>query len=233
MYWEFGGYGNGGTWTYAVAADPATNGGNYAEIVLTCIATGTSQVGDLQVNFSMLRGSPGFYVTLTMKHHAGNIATGLGEMRTNIYMAPDFNWMSVNNTLQRETGIGATSVPAFSAPQECALVTSGILAGTYDDKYKFCAYWGEERAWGWSSVNNAAAGVNSGTNIGIWYALASAEYYNGGPLKPELMDAPMVNMLNGGHYYMGADSNWAADEEWTRVQGPFFVYINNISNIDH
>ncbi len=235
LYWEYGGYGNGGTWTYAVVVDPAVGdathaAGDYAEIALTCNAVGTAQVGDLQVNFSMRRGSPGFYVTLTMKHHAGNIATGLGEMRTNIYFAPDFNWMSVTPTIQRELGIGATYAPAFFAPVECSLCTSGVNQGVYDDKYKFSALWGDERVWGWSSVNDAAHGVASGTNIGMWYALASTEYYNGGPMKPELMDAPMVNMLNGGHYYMGNDSNWTADENWTRVQGPFFIYLNNVSN---
>ena len=60
--------------------------------------------------------------------------------------------------------------------------------------------------------------------------LASAEYYNGGPMKPELMDAPMVNMLNGGHYYLGNDSNFGANEQWTRVQGPYFIYCNNVTN---
>ena len=44
------------------------------------------------------------------------------------------------------------------------------------------------------------------------------------------MDAPMVNMINGGHYYMGGDSNFGANEVWTRVSGPYFVYCNNVSN---
>jgi rhamnogalacturonan endolyase len=229
FYWEFGGYGSGGTWTYALASDPASNGGSYAEIVLTLLAAGSNQTGDLQVNFSMLRGSPGFYVTLTMKHHSGDIAEGLGEMRTNIYTAPDLNWMSVNNVIQREYGINATFVPAFDSPQEDSLCVSGVNKGLYDDKYKFSAKWGTERVWGLSSISDAANGVTSGQNVGLWYVLASTEYYNGGPLKPELMDAPLVNMLNGGHYYMGTDSNWTQDEQWTRVQGPFFIYLNNVS----
>ena len=230
LYWEYGGYGSGGTWTYSVVSDPATNGGAYAEVAFTCLASGANQTGDLQVNFSMLRGSPGFYVTLTMMHHAGDIAEGLGEMRTNIYIAPDFNWMSVSPTVQRELGIGSNFVPAFDSTKEDSLCISGVNQGLYDDKYKFSQFWGTERAWGWGSINDAAHGVSSGANVGIWNVLASSEYYNGGPLKPELMDAPMVNMLNGGHYYMGVDSNWAADEVWTRVQGPYFVYCNNVSN---
>jgi len=229
FYWEYGGYG-GATWTYSVVADPATNGGAYAEVAFTSVATGTAANGDLQINFSMLRGSPGFYTTLTMSHHSGDVACGLGEMRTNIYLAPDFNWMSVSPTVQRELGLNANFVPAYDSTQEDSLCVSGVNAGTYDDKYKFSQPWGTERVWGWSSVNDAANGVTSGQNVGIWYVLASSEYYNGGPLKPELMDAPMVNMLNGGHYSMGVDSNWGDNETWTRVQGPFFVYCNNVSN---
>jgi len=229
FYWEYGGFG-GSTWTYNVVVDPTTNGGSYAEVAFTSLATGTAANGDLQVNFSMLRGSPGFYTTLTMKHHAGDEACGLGEMRTNIYIAPDFNWMSVSPTVQRELGENATFVPAYDSTQEDSLCVSGVNAGTYDDKYKFSQLWGTERVWGWGSVNDPAHGVTTGQNVGIWYCLASAEYYNGGPLKPELMDAPLVNMLNGGHYHMGADSSWGADENWTRVQGPFFVYCNNVSN---
>ncbi len=228
FYWEYGGYG-GSTWTYNVVVDPSTNGGSYAEVAFTSIATGTAADGDLQINFSMLRGSPGFYTTLTMKHHAGDVACGLGEMRTNIYIAPDFNWMSVSPTVQRELGINSTFVPAYDSTQEDSLCVSGVNAGTYDDKYKFSQLWGTQRVWGWGSVSDPAHGVTSGQNVGIWYVLASSEYYNGGPLKPELMDAPMVNMLNGGHYHMGSDSSWAADENWTRVQGPFFVYCNNVS----
>jgi autotransporter-associated beta strand protein len=228
LYWEFGGYG-GSTWTYTDVVDPSTNGGSYAEVAFTSLASGTAAAGDLQVNFSMLRGSPGFYVTLTMTHHSGDIATGLGEMRTNIYIAPDFNWMSVSPVVQRELGIGAASVPSFDAPQECYLYTSGIDQGTYDDKYKFSQIFGTERVWGWGSINDPIHGVSGGANVGIWNVLASSEYYNGGPLKPELMDAPMVNMTNGGHYNMGSDSNWSANEQWTRVQGPYFVYCNNIS----
>src|SRR5665213_1349998 len=44
------------------------------------------------------------------------------------------------------------------------------------------------------------------------------------------MDAPMVNMLYGGHYYIGNDSEYGTDEAWTRVQGPYFIYVNCVTN---
>jgi rhamnogalacturonan endolyase len=221
FYWEFGGWG-GNPWVYSLV----TNNGSYAEVDLY---SDSASNGLVDVHFSMLRGSPGFYATPIYSHRPQDGAFGTGEERDNIYFAPYFNWMSVNDQVQRETGLNATYSPAFYSPQENSLVTSGVLQGTYDDKYKWSADFGVERVWGWSSVSDPAIGF-TGQNLGIWHVVASSEFYNGGPLKPELNDAPMVNMINGGHYYFGNDSGFAAGETWTRVSGPYFIYFNNVSN---
>ncbi len=221
FYWEFGGFG-GNPWVYNLVA----NTGGYAEVDLY---SDSATNGAVDIHFSMLRGSPGFFVTGIWSHRAQDAAQGTGEERDNIYIAPYFNWMSVDGPHDRELGLNYSSVPSFYSPQENSLTTSGILEGTYDDKYKFCADWGVERVWGWSSVSDAREGF-TGQNVGIWHVLASSEYYNGGPLKPELMDAPMVNMINGGHYYMGNDSGYGNGEPWTRVSGPYFIYLNNVTN---
>jgi rhamnogalacturonan endolyase len=221
FYWEFGGWG-GSSWAYSIVA----NTGSYAEIDLLC---DSATNGAVDIHFSMLRGSPGFYVTPIWSHRAQDAAMGTGEERDNIYIAPYFNWMSVNDQVQREGGINATYAAADYSPQENSLCTSGPLQGTYDDKYKWSADFGVERVWGWSSVSDSAYGV-TGKNVGIWHVVSSWEFYNGGPLKPELNDAPMVNMINGGHYYFGNDSGFAAGEVWTRVSGPYFIYVNNVTN---
>jgi rhamnogalacturonan endolyase len=221
FYWETGGWG-GNPWVYSLVA----NNGSYAEVDLY---SDSATNGLMDVHFSMLRGSPGFYVTPIWSHRPQDAAMGTGEERDNIYIAPYFNWMSVNGQVQRETGINATYTPAFYSPQEDSLVTSGVLQGTYDDKYKWSADFGVERVWGWSSVSDPAIGL-VGQNLGIWHVVASSEFYNGGPLKPELNDAPMVNMINGGHYYFGNDSNFGSGESWTRVSGPYFIYVNNVTN---
>jgi rhamnogalacturonan endolyase len=221
FYWEFGGWG-GSSWAYSLV----TNNGSYAEIDLKC---DSATNGLVDIHFSILRGSPGFYATPTWSHRAQDAAMGTGEERDNIYIAPYFNWMSVNDQVQRECGINATYTGAFYSPQENSLCTSGPLQGTYDDKYKWSADFSAERVWGWSSVSDSAFGV-TGKNVGIWHVISSWEFYNGGPLKPELNDAPMVNMINGGHYYFGNDSGFAAGEVWTRVSGPYFIYVNNVSS---
>ena len=223
LYWEHSNN-QGMYFTYSVVADPATNGGEYAEIALSS----TTQADmPFEVHFSMRRGSPGFYVTAIWMHNSANGDFGMGECRNNIYAGSIFNWMSVDATRNKLMQVsGGTSVGVPTAPVECSLWTNGIYQGLYEDKYKYSATFGDQRVWGWSSVGA------SGKNVGLWDVSATAEYYNGGPLKPELMEhigTTILNMFNGGHYGMGSDGSFVAGETWAKVCGPYFVYCNNVS----
>ena len=225
LYWELGGFGTGG-FTYTLVVDPASNGGNYAEISL--LSTSASS-GAMEVRFSMLRGSTGFYVTAIWYHRSVDAALTMGETRDNIYAGSIFNWMSVDATRNRlmEVQPNAAAIGVSGAPVEVSLWTNGIYAGQYEDKYKYSADFGDQRVWGWSSVGSG------GKNIGIWNVSASLEYASGGPMKRELMEhigTTILNMHKGSHYGGGTDSSWAAGEVWTHVYGPYFIYCNNISN---
>jgi autotransporter-associated beta strand protein len=227
LYWEYGGFG-GSASTYTLVTNPATGdanhpAGTYAEIDL--LSTSSTN-GTVDVHFSMLQGSPGFYVTAIWSHRSTDVAMGLGETRTNIYAGSIFNWMSVDafrNKLM-EVSDTATTIPVPGAPVECYLWTNGIYQGLYEDKYKYSADFGNQRTWGWSSVGSG------GHNIGIWDVNPTMEYYNCGPMKRELMShigTTILNMFNGDHYAEDMDASFAAGEAWTKVYGPYFVYCNN------
>ena len=225
LYWETGGFSTG-TFTYTLVTDPAGNGGNYAEISL--LSTSATN-GTLEIHFSMLRGSTGFYVTPIWAHRSVDGAIGLGETRDNIYAGSIFNWMSVDAARSRLMSVSpsAGAIAVLNAPPEVTLWTNGIYEGQYEDKYKYSADLGVQRVWGWSSVGTG------GLNVGLWNISASGEYYNGGPMKRELMEhigTTVLNMLNGGHYGGGHDGSWNAGEVWTKVYGPYFIYCNNITN---
>jgi autotransporter-associated beta strand protein len=224
LYWELGNFG-GSTFTYSLIADPAANGGNYAEISL--LSTSASS-GAMEVRFSMLRGSTGFYVTAIWYHRSADAALTMGETRDNIYAGSIFNWMSVDTNRNRLMEVsGGSAIGVQGAPVEVSLWTNGIYAGQYEDKYKYSADFGDQRVWGWSSVG---AG---GKNVGLWNVSASTEYYGGGPMKRELMShigTTILNMTKGSHYGGGTDSSWASGEIWTHVYGPYFIYCNNITN---
>ena len=212
------------TFTYSLVANPANNGGNYAEIALVT----TSVPNDvLEVHYSMLRGSSGFYVTPIWSHRSIDDALSMGECRDNIYAGAIFNWMSVDATRNRLMEVsGGLAIGVLGAPVEVSLWTNGVYQGQYEDKYKYSANFGVERVWGWSSVGSG------GANVGLWDVTASPEYYNGGPMKPELMShigTTILNMAHGSHYNMGNDGNFASGEVWTKVYGPHFIYCNNIA----
>jgi rhamnogalacturonan endolyase len=229
LYWDTGGFGTG-SFTYSTVVNPSTGDanhakGDYAEIDLLS-SSGTA--GAMDVHYSMLRGSPGFYVTVIWSHHSTDAALGFGEARSNIYAGSPFNWLNVDsarNKLMQVAGGSSLGVPG--APVEVYLWTSGLYQGLYEDKYKYSADLGVQRAWGWGSVG---AG---GLNAGLWNVSASADYKAGGPMKRENMchiGTTILNVHNSSHYGLGTDGAFAAGEVWNKVYGPYFVYCNNVSN---
>ena len=227
LYWE-NNTNNGPAFTnYWVVANTA----NYVEIAMYSRTTSVAN-DELEVHYSMLRGSPGFYVTGIYSHSSSDGAIGMGENRDNIYAGSIFNWMSVDAARNRlmEVSASCLAIAVLGAPAEVTLWTNGVYQGQYEDKYKYSANFGAQRVWGWSSVGSNTV---TAANVGLWDVTASVEYYNGGPMKPELMShigTTILNMYNGSHYYMGMDMYFASGEVWTKVYGPHFIYCNNITN---
>ncbi len=222
LYWETGGFGTG-TFTYSIVSNTPA----YGEIDLL---SSSSTNGLMDIHFSMLSGSTGFYVTTVMAHRSQDLPMSMGETRDNIYAGSMFNWMSVdaarNKLMEVQPAAGAVGV--LGAPVECSLWTNGIYEGRYEDKYKYSADFGVQRVWGWSSVGTG------GYNVGLWNVSASAEYYSDGPMKRDLMShigTTILNYYETSHYGSGkTDGNWGNGEIWSKVYGPYFIYCNNISN---
>jgi len=221
LYWfQNGGTFIAGPFTESVVA----NTGSYAEISLS-YASPTNGVMD--IHFSMLRGSPGFYTTAILTHRGQDGLMHI-ELRPNIYAGSQFNWMSVDAARNRLMQVGGGStVGVQGAPVECYLWTSGIYAGQYEDKYKYSADLAGLSAWGWSSVGTG------GRNVGLWNVTASPEYYPAGPMERSLMEhigTTILNVFTGGYYGLGTDDNLADGELWSKVYGPYFYYCNNVTN---
>jgi rhamnogalacturonan endolyase len=221
LYWENGGFGTG-----SFTETSSFNNGSYAQISLLLNSTTN---GTLEVDFSMLRGSPGFYVTAIWSHRSQDGAIGMGETRDNIYAGSIFNWMSVDAARNRLMEVsGGSAIGVQGAPVEVSLWTNGIYAGQYEDKYKYSTDFGNQHVYGWSSVGTG------GKNVGIWNIQASMEYHQNGPMKRDLMEhigTTILNMHNSSHYGGGLnDCNWASGEVWTKVYGPYFIYCNNVTN---
>ncbi len=218
LYW----FQNGGTFIAGpFTASVVANNGNYAEISL---AYASATNGIMDIHYSMLRGSPGFYTTAILTHRSQDGLIHI-ELRPNIYAGSQFNWMSVDAARNRVMQVsGGSSVGVQGAPVECSLWTSGIYSGQYEDKYKYTADLAGLSAWGWSSVGTG------GRNVGLWNVTASPEYYPGGPLERSLMEhigTTILNVFTGGYYGLGTDDNLLDGELWSKVYGPYLYYCNN------
>lgn len=212
--------------TATLTADPAASHGDYAEVKIHNPWSGKSgdAAMDVDVYYSLKRGAQGFYVTGMLDHPASYPRTDVGEWRSNAYVSPIFDWLSVDARRQRlmpTVEDMAQTRPVRGAPKEVFLLTTGRYAGQYECKYAYSADLGDLDVWGWSST---------GKRVGIWMTVPSHEYYNGGPMKRELtvhMDHTLLNMLNGSHYNMGEPLLMPAGSEVRKTYGPYFVYANS------
>jgi autotransporter-associated beta strand protein len=219
LYWlENAGSFLAGPFTESVVA----NSGSYAQISLV-YASATN--GIMEVDYSMLRGSPGFYATPILTHRAQDSEIYI-TLRPNIYAGAQFNWMSVDADRNKLMEVsGGTTLVCPTSPVENYLWTNGIYQGRYEDKYKYTADLYSLPAWGWSSVGT------SGSNVGLWNVSASHEYYPSGPMDRELMEhigTTILNVFTGNYFGLGSDGNLLAGEIWTKTYGPYFYYCNNV-----
>lgn len=194
------------------------NNGNVAEISIKGISkdrlmgtgpgvrAGTAQfAADIEIRFALQRGKAGVYTYCIFDHPADYPYTSLGEARFCAKLNEYFDWMSVDaDTIYRN-----------------AYYPKTLNRG---DKYVYTANLHNNRAFGWSSTTR---------NIGLFFINTSMEYMSGGPTKVEFMGhrdtnpvaAPCVLNYWRSSHYGGAEVNVAAGEHWTKMIGPFLIYI--------
>ena len=125
------------------------------------------------------------------------------EARFAVKLADFFDWMSIDEARNKHY------------PQ--------TIPG--EDKYVYTALQSENRAFGFSSTKR---------NIGFYFINPSIEYLSGGPTKPEFLchrdttrvQAPVVLNYWRSSHYGGANVTVAQGEAWTKVIGPFMLYVN-------
>ena len=225
--WNMPNYQNPSGCTYTLTANPANNNGDYAEVQLHMVWNGSASTAamDVDVFYSLPRGASGIYASAMLAHPANYPANPGGEWRMASYPGSTFDWMSVDSLRNRKMASlsdWSNAVTVSGAPAEVKRLTTGIYNNQYECKYDYSADIGDINVWGWSSTTK---------NIGLWVTAPSKEYYNGGPMKRELMchNSPtMLNMLNGEHYGMGNDLDMVAGEAWKKVYGPFLIYCNSV-----
>lgn len=215
-YWSHDTTGGKDTLT-RITIDPKSNRGARGEVSVKAISGG-KKMGhgpgvpkgaegdlaiDIEIRYALGQGESGVYTYCTFEHPAEYPAGAFTEARFAAKLADIFDWMTVD----------AKRDKAYPA---------SLREG---DKYIYTAVQSENPAFGWSSTTK---------QTGFWLINPSVEYLSGGPTKVEFLchrdttpvAAPIVLNYWRSSHYGGAAVEVAAGERWSKVIGPFLLYVN-------
>jgi len=180
---------------------------------------------DIEIHYVLRRGNTGLYVYAILDHPPNYQATSVGEWRMvwwmpsssitflmeRIYVDALRNWEmpSVYDLNHAEP----TSIA------EIILLTTGVRAGLYDGKYEYSVRYSDLGTYGHASNVN---------NVGAWLVLGSQEFFNDGPTKQDLAPASgIIHLHFGRNHYNGSGTSVAAGEAWSKMFGPYLLYLNS------
>lgn len=223
--------------TAAVTIDPHSNGGERAEVSIKGFADGKSITGsagrggmiaDLEIRYTLGREDHGIYTYAIFSHAASYGQTQIGESRYGAKLnAKVFDWLSID--AQRNALMPTGSDWDHGSPlnmKEARRLTTGTYKGRVEHKYDYCAQQFLIPAFGWSGTKQ---------HVGLYLINPSMEFLSGGATKVELTghlddgdggDPTILDYWRGTHYG-GSVLPLAAGEEWSKVVGPIFVYLNS------
>jgi len=202
-----------------VTIDPRSNGGARAEVSVKGISGGRKMghgpgaardgdfPADIEIRYSLGRGEPGVYTYCTFEHQADYPAATMTEARYCVKVATPFDWMTLDD-------------------KRTMRYPADLHEG---DKYMYTAVQYDHPVYGWLSTTR---------NVGFWLVNPSMEYLSGGPTKVEFLchrdttpvAAGCIHNYWRSSHYGGAAVEVGQGEHWTKVIGPFFLYLNSGSD---
>ena len=232
-YWE---QRPSGTVSARVTIDPASNGGERAEVAVKGVNSGgTGGRGggmDIETRYTMERGRSGFYTYTEYNHPASGGSVHVGENRFILQdLNPTFDWLSVDKDRNMPMAINVPEDHEIHAKEQ-SIYDTGVYKNSVEHKYSYNALMYKLTAWGWSSTKD---------HIGAYFINPSNEYIGGGPDKLDLIDhmsapgspayeAIILDYWTSGHYGAGDNTEIPAGQAWDRVVGPIFVYFNSLAD---
>ena len=207
--------------TPSLTIDPAKNGGERAEVAVK----GVNGRMDIEVRYTLERGTSGFYTYAEYTHKASYPTAGFGENRFILQMNPTFNWLSVDKDrnqlmIANQDQRSGTVIHA----KEQSILAAGNYKNSVEHKYTYCGIIYRLPAYGWSSTKD---------HIGVYFINPTTEYIGGGAEKMDLvchMGATLLDYWTSGHYAGGAGCSVPQGQDWKKVVGPIFVYFNALEN---
>jgi rhamnogalacturonan endolyase len=224
----------------SITIDPAKVNGDRGEVSVKGYSDGVSILGrnpsaagqgggliaDLEIRYTLERGAHGLYTYAIFTHKDTYPAGSVGESRFGFKLSGSvFDWLSID---EQRNAIMPTGKDWDAADdlnmKEARRLTTGVYKGRAEHKYDYSADQSKIPAFGWSSTKE---------KVGLYLINPSFEYLSSGPLHFELTghiddgdggDPTLLDYWRGTHYG-GSELNFAANEPWTKVVGPIFIYV--------
>jgi rhamnogalacturonan endolyase len=139
-----------------------------------------------------------------------------------------FDWITVDkdrNMLEAAPTDWGTGVVVHAKEQR--IMDKGVYKNSVEHKYSYSGMQYRTHAYGWSSTKS---------HVGVWFINPTTEYLSGGPTRIDLdahfgdngdPEPIILDYWHSGHYD-GARAQIPAGEDWTKVVGPIFVYVNSL-----
>jgi len=223
-----------------ITIDPATNSGARAEVSVKGYSDGVSILGphptaagqgggliaDLEIRYTLERGAHGLYTYAIYTHQNTYPAGSVGESRFGFKLSGKvFDWLSIDDQRNAMMPTGKDwDAGTDLNMKEARRLTTGIYKGRAEHKYDYSADQFKIPAFGWASTTQ---------KVGLYIINPSFEYLSSGPLHFELTghiddgdggDPTLLDYWRGTHYG-GSVLSFAANEPWTKVVGPIFIYV--------
>jgi rhamnogalacturonan endolyase len=192
----------------------------------TAAGQGGGLVADLEIRYTLERGAKGLYTYAIFTHQPSYPPGSVGESRFGLKLnGAVFDWLSIDRQRNALMPTGADwDAGEDLNMKEARRLTTGIYKGRAEHKYDYSAKQSGIPAFGWSSTKQ---------KVGLYIINPSFEYLSSGPNHYELTghlddgdggDPTLLNYWRGTHYG-GSQLNFAANEYWTKVVGPMFIYL--------
>ena len=180
---------------------------------------------DIEIHYVLRRGATGLYVYAILSHPASYPATSVGEWRM-VWQTPQLGstWLLekiYSDRLRHWTmPTPADYARRIATPiKEISILSTGAWKDQMESKYTYSANYYDIGTFGFASDVH---------KLGAWTVLGGYEYYNDGPMKQDLtvLEGGMTHHF-GRNHYDGTGISVAAGEEWSKIFGPFLLYLNS------
>ncbi|MBW4888754.1 hypothetical protein KXQ82_03475 [Mucilaginibacter sp. HMF5004] len=184
------------------------------------------QAVDIDVHYVMQKGKSGVYSYAVLTHPKTYPDVTFGEWRMVWKMDMDrFDHIMVdsirNRILPSKADMEAakkTSIP------EAVKLTTGVMKDQYECKYSYSVEYHDVGTFGHASTKD---------KVGAWMVLGGYDYFNDGPTQADLNAGLAINIVHFGRdHYSGSGTTVAAGEDWSKIYGPFLLYVNSGANAD-